>query len=314
MISYIVKRLLQGFLLINAVLILVFLMLYLMPGDPISHIVDIKVPEAKRQELRVKYGFDKPLPVQYIRWLKLIVVDHDLGNSYKSKQPVWTMLKPRMAVSGKLVGMIWGIQLVIAVPLGLLCAYRRNSLLDRSIVNVSLLLSAVPEFWLAVLFILFFSIRLHWLPISGSETPLHYVLPVAVGVCGGLTATIRLLKSEAIDVFREKYVLTAYAKGLKKPAVIVRHVLRNALITITVLVFMSIPWLVAGTVIIENIFAIPGMGKLMVTSIIQQDFPVVQAIMLIVSSLTVIFNILCDIILGLLDPRIRISLTGGGSI
>ncbi len=137
------------------------------------------------------------------------------------------------------------------------------------------------------------------------------MLPITTGVIGGLASTIRLTKSEAMDVIREKFVTTAYAKGLDTNTVLKRHVLRNSLIVITVNMFMSLPWLISGYIVIEKIFGIPGMGSLMINSIIQQDFNVVQACILIITVLTIVCNILSDIVLGILDPRIRISVTGG---
>ena len=153
--------------------------------------------------------------------------------------------------------------------------------------------------------------KLGWFPISGYEQPINYVLPIVTGVIGGLASTIRLTKSEALDVLKEKYVTTAYAKGLAERKVLFRHVLRNSLIVIAVNVFLSLPWLITGYMIIEKIFGIPGMGNLMLNSIVQQDFNVIQAIILIITILTVICNTLSDIVLGVLDPRIRISVTGG---
>jgi peptide/nickel transport system permease protein len=175
-----------------------------------------------------------------------------------------------------------------------------------------LLFTAIPQFWTAVLLILLFGVTWKILPLNGYDTPLHLVLPVMAGVLGSFASTIRMTKSEVLDVIKEKYVLTAYAKGLSKTAVLVKHVLRNALILVTVLVALSIPWLISGAVILEHIFGIPGMGGLIVNSIIMQDFAVVQASVLVISLLTVAFNLMCDFLIGILDPRISISLKGGG--
>ncbi|MDL2317997.1 ABC transporter permease [Eubacteriales bacterium OttesenSCG-928-A19] len=309
--DYIIKRLAQGVLLVFCVSFLVFSMLYLMPGDPITHMVDPNISKERIEEIKVRYGLDRPLLEQYASWLKRIVTQRDFGMSYKNKLPVWDLIKVRIPVSLRLTGTIMFFQLIIAVPLGLLCAYKKDSLFDRVTVGISLLMTAVPQFWLSVLLILLFAVRLQWFPLSGADTARHYVLPVIAGVMSGIASTLRLTKTEALDVFRERYVLTAYAKGLPKRTVIVRHVLRNALILIVVIVFMSIPWLISGLVIIESIFAIPGMGNLLINSIKMQDFPIVQACMLIISTLTVLCNILSDLIIGMLDPRIRISISGG---
>ena len=148
------------------------------------------------------------------------------------------------------------------------------------------------------------------LPLSGFTSAKHYILPVTAIVLGGVASTMRMTKTEVIDVLRERYVLTAYAKGLTKREVLVRHVLRNALILVTIMFFLNIPWVISGAVIIENIFVIPGMGKTLTEAILNQDFPIVQASVLLLSMLTVVCNIVCDIITAILDPRILISLGG----
>ena len=169
----------------------------------------------------------------------------------------------------------------------------------------------MPTFWLSVLFIIIFSVKLKWLPISGYEKPENFILPVVSLTLGSVAGTIRLIKAEVLEVLNEKFVTTALAKGVPRKTVMVKHVLRNALIMVTVLVFMSIPWLISGAVVTENIFGIPGMGNLLLNSIIVQDFPVVQACVLLIAILTVICNIISDLVVGMLDPRIRVSLNGG---
>lgn len=201
--------------------------------------------------------------------------------------------------------------LAIAMPLGLLCAIKKDKLFDRFTVNFSLLLTAIPDFWLAALFILFFAVKLGVLPISGYSSWENWVMPIAVTVLTGMGGTLRITKSEVLDVINEKYVTTAYAKGLPKRTVMIKHVLRNSLILVTTLVFMSIPWLISGAVITEKIFGLPGMGNLLLNSILVQDIPVVQAVLFLIAILTVICNLLSDIIMGVLDPRIRLSLSGG---
>lgn len=309
--KYIIKRLGMGVLLLFSVSFLVFSMLFLMPGDPVTIMAGPLVKVENLEGLRVQYGLDRPLMVQYVDWLTRIIFHRDFGISYKYRLDVWSLLKNCIPISLKLTVTTLLISMFIAVPLGLLCAYKKDSLFDRVTVNISLILTAIPSFWLAVILMLIFAVKLKWFPLSGFETWKNYVLPIATGVVGGLASTIRLTKSEALDVLREKYVTTAYAKGLDNKTVLTRHVLRNSLIVITVNLFMSLPWLISGYIIIERIFGIPGMGNLMINSIIQQDFNVVQACILIITMLTIICNILSDIVLGLLDPRIRIAVTGG---
>jgi len=309
--SYIIKRLGVGVLLLLCVSFIVFSMLYLMPGDPVTLMAGPLVKVENLEGLRIQYGLDRPLLVQYFDWMRKIIFEGDFGISYKYRIAVGSLLKNAIPISLKLTVTTMLISNLIALPLGLLCAYKKDTLFDRLTVNTTLILTAIPSFWLAVILMLVFAVNLKWFPVSGFESWKNYVLPVATGVIGGLASTIRLTKSEALEVLREKYVTTAYAKGLDRNTVLTKHVLRNSLIVITVNLFMSLPWLISGYIIIERIFGIPGMGSLMIDAIIKQDFNVVQACILIITVLTIICNILSDIVLGLLDPRIRISVTGG---
>ncbi len=309
MAQYIIKKILQGLLMVIAVSILVFSMLHLMPGDPIDLMVDRKVPLAKREAMRSEYGLDKPLPVQYLNWANGIL-HGDFGTSIRTKKPVTNLFADRLPATLKLTGVSLLLELLIALPLGLLSAYRKGSIFDRIVMASSLFFAAIPSFWIAVMLILIFSVTLKLLPISGFEGVQYYVLPVASMVLGAIAATIRMTKNEVLDVLREKYVLTAYAKGLTKRTVLIKHVLRNALILVITLVLMNVPWLISGAVIIESIFVIPGMGALLTNSILNQDFAVVQGVVLLIAVLTVICNLLSDIINAILDPRIRASYGG----
>ena len=308
---YIGKKLLLGIVLIICVSFLVFSMIFMMPGDPVTLMAGELANQDKIAETVEKYGLNRPLLVQYFDWWKKIVTKQDFGISFKYKLPVWDLVKVRIPVSLKLTAITMVVQYLIAVPLGLLCAYKKDSIFDKITVNLTLIMTSVPSFWIAVLLMLLFADKLKWLPLGGFESWKHYVLPITAGVLGGIASTLRLTKSEAIDALNDKYVSTAYAKGLAKHDVLIKHVLRNSMIIICVQISQSLPWLLSGFIILEKIFVIPGMGGLMISSIVYQDFNVVQCIILIISVLTVICNIIADIVLGLLDPRIRIS-TGGG--
>lgn len=301
----------QGVLLVAAVSVLVFSLLYMMPGNPVDMIVDRKVSQEKKEQIAHEMGYDRPLYEQYASWVHGIVVEHDFGTSTRYKVPVWDLMKERIPRSLVLCGWSLLIEMLIALPVGLLCAVRKDSLFDRFTVNFTLILTAMPGFWLGALLILVFGVWLKILPISGYKGVEYYILPIFALVASSIAGTIRLTKSEVLEVLNEKYVTTAYAKGLSSRTVMVKHVLRNALIIVTVQVFMSIPWLISGAVVIEKIFGIPGMGSLLLNSIVVQDFPVVQAVLLIIAILTVICNLISDIVIGILDPRIRISMGGG---
>ena len=299
-----------GIVLVIAVSFLVFSLMYMMPGDPIDMVVDRKVSEEVKQEIAHELGYDQPFFTQYFNWVN-DVLHGDFGTSTRYKSDVWDLMGDRIPYSLTLCGWSQLLETVIALPLGLLCAIKKDGFFDRFTVNFSLLMTAVPSFWLGALFILFFAVELGWLPISGYSSPENFIMPVAVTVLSTMGGTLRITKTEVLEVLNEKYVTTAYAKGLSKKTVMVKHVLRKSLILVTTLIFMSIPWLISGAVVIEKMFGLPGMGNLLLNSIIVQDMPVVQAVLLLIAILTVICNLLSDIIMGILDPRIRLSLSGG---
>lgn len=310
MLKYTLKRLASGVLLVFTVSFLVFALMYMMPGDPVDILAGPRVSDAKKAEIRASYGLDKPMPQQYLIWLNKIF-HGDFGTSISTKQDIGSTLGQRIPLTLKLSGTALLFELLIGVPLGLLAAYKKDSIGDRILMWFSSILQAVPGFWLAMALVLFFSVTLKALPLNGFETPKHFVLPVTAMVLGGMTGLIRLTKSEVLEVNREKYVQTAYAKGLSDRQVAIRHVLRNSLITVVVLLLMDIPWLISGSIIIENVFVIPGMGNYLTNAIARQDFPVIQACVLIISVLTVVCNLLSDLLTAALDPRIRIEITEG---
>ena len=273
--------------------------------------VDRKVPEEKRAQMAEELGLNDPFLEQYGRWVKNIVFEQDFGNSVRYKTPVIDLMKDRVPRSITLCGWSLLIEMLIALPMGLICAIKKDSILDRLTVSGSLLLTAMPSFWLGALLVIVFAVWLKILPISGYEGAEYYILPVFALVSSTIAGTLRLTRSEVLEVLNEKYVTTAHAKGVPYKKVMMKHVLRNALIMVSVQVFMSIPWLISGAVVTEKIFGIPGMGNLLLNSIVVQDFPVVQAVLLIIAIMTVICNLISDIVIALLDPRIRIAMGGG---
>ena len=310
MLRYTVTRLLQGALMVFAVTILVFSLLYLMPGDPVETMLGTRVEPERKAEIEHEMGLDRPLTEQYFDWLG-DAVRLDFGKSITTKLPVMQSLKNRIPVTLKLSLTALIVELLIAIPLGVLAAYRKDGLYDRLVIALSTFFQSIPNFWIAILLIYFFSIKLRWFPVNGIGTMKHYVLPVISVTLAGIAGALRMTKNEVLDVLHENYINAAYAKGLPSRKVAVNHVLRNSLTAVTVMIFMQVPWLISGSVIIENVFAIPGMGTLMTNAITAQDFPVVQACILIIAVLTVVFNLLGDIVSAILDPRIRVAISGG---
>ena len=199
------------------------------------------------------------------------------------------------------------VEYLLAVPFGLIAAVKKDRIFDKSMTVIMVILWSMPAFWLGILLIIEFAIRHPLFPISGYSGAVSLVLPVLTLALPAMAQTFRLTRSEVLDVMEEKHVETAYAKGISDKSVLVKHVLRNALIPVTVTFFLGLPWLIGGSVVVENVFAWPGMGQLLWKCIAKQDFPVVQAIVFVIAVLTVICNLIGDIVAGFLDPRIRLE-------
>lgn len=307
--EYIIKRLLQGILIVLAVSVILFAIMQMMPGDPIMLICGDRVSEEVQLKVRQEWGLDQPVYVQYWRWLSH-ALQGDFGQSIITGQDTVQLIMTRLPYTLLLSGLALLLQYIIGVPIGLLAAYKRNSIFDRAVVWISTILWSIPGYWLSVLLVLCFSVSLSLLPVSGFSGPQSLILPLCAIVLPGLASVIRMARADALEVLQEKMVVTAYAKGLNNRKVLIRHVLRNAMIPTTIMFFLSLPWVVGGAVVIEKIFAWPGMGQLLWSSISKQDYPVVQGIVIIIALLTVVSNTIGDLLTGWLDPRIRNELRG----
>lgn len=308
-----VRRLIETIPVLLLMSMLVFSLTLLLPGDPVvgmlgpAAAVDNEAVERLRAELRL----DDPIPVQYLTWLGN-VLQGDLGRSISTKQPVAQAFAQRIPVTAILAVYALTISVAIAVPLGILAAVKRGTGWDLAASAISVFGLAVPGFWLAILMIMLFGVRLKWLPASGYVSPLedplgtlrYLLMPaVALGAAGAGILT-RQLRSSLLEVLREDYVLTARAKGLHDRTVITRHALRNAFIPFVTVLGLNLGGLFGGSLIIESIFLVPGVGSLLVQAIFTRDFPVVQAGTLIVAVIVVLVNLGVDVLYGLLDPRI----------
>ena len=303
---FIAKRLAIGVLVVLFVTILVFAIMQMMPGDTIDLMVDTRVSAEKVAEIKAQWGLDKPPIVQYFYWLKNIL-QGDFGTSISLKQGVKELILQRLPYTLMLTGASLLIEYLIAIPLGLWAAVKKNKLPDKVLTVSTIVLWSMPPFWLGVLFMLIFSIWLGVLPLSGWSGLKSLILPAFTLALPTLAQIFRLTRSEVLDVLDEKFVTTAHAKGLKNKIVLFRHVLRNAMIPVTVMFFLSLPWLIGGSVVVENVFAWPGMGQLLFKAISKQDFVIVQGVVLVITVLTVICNLIGDIVAGILDPRIRLE-------
>lgn len=283
---------------------LVFLLIHLVPGDPVEAMLGEGASPADRGALRAALGLDRPLGTQYLAYLGGLV-RLDLGNSLQAQRPVADLIGERIGPTLELAAASLILALVIAIPLGVIAAQHRGTVLDSMVTGFSLLGAAIPNFWLGPMLILGFSLWLGWTPVSGREGWTSLVLP-AVALGTGLAAVLaRMVRGSVLEVLGEDYVRTARAKGLGPAAVLWRHALRNAWLPVLTLVGLQLGALLGGAVITETVFAWPGIGSLLIDAIGQRDYPVVQGTVLVISVLYVGVNALTDLAYGWIDPRVR---------
>jgi peptide/nickel transport system permease protein len=302
--SYIRRRLMQSVIVIWGISLIVFFLLRLAPGDPVTMLLAETAGPEQIAEARAKWGLDRPIYVQY--WVFLTkAVTGDLGNSLFFQQPALKVLMERMPATLQLSAVALFFSLSVAIPVGILSALKRDTIWDYLGTNLAMLGQAIPPYWLGIMLILLFSVNLGWFPTSGRGTVRHLVLP-AITLGSVLMALVtRLVRSGMLDVLGEDYVRTARAKGLTERAVIVRHALRNILIPLVTVIGLQLGALFGGAVITESIFAWPGVGRLALQAINARDYPLVQASVLVISVVYVFLNLAVDLLYVYLDPRIR---------
>ena len=327
MIAYVTRLALVSSLQMLAITVLAFAVIHLAPGEPIVLQQELQATQSpqQKQTLRELYGLDKPLHVQYWTWLNRLV-RVDLGRSFSPDGlPVWEKIRERIPVTLSLnlaeVCLIY----LTAVPLGVFAAVRRHTLFDRLTTVFVFIGFATPDFWLALLLMILFGVQLGWLPISGLRSlnweylapaaqlwdlASHLILPIFIGAFGGLAGLSRFMRGSMLEVIRQDYIRTAQAKGLPERVVVYKHALRNALLPIVTILGLSLPGLIGGSVIVESVFAIPGMGQLAVQSVFARDYPVVMGLLTIGAGLTLLGNRLADVCYGIVDPRIRVARRG----
>jgi ABC-type dipeptide/oligopeptide/nickel transport system permease component len=288
------------------VLTLVFLLIHIVPGDPVEQMLGEGAAPGQIEQLRHTLGLDKPLLVQYGNYLWQIARG-DLGQSFKFQAPVRHVIFERYPATLQLAFLALIVCMLIAIPAGVMAASRRSQASDRTIGVLTLFGLAVPNFALGPLLITLFSIKIGWLPVSGRGGPLNYVLPAAT--LGAALAAIltRMVRGAMLEELGSDYVRTARAKGLSEVAVLVRHALRNALIPIITILGLQFGTLLAGTIVTETIFSWPGIGRLTVQAISARDYPLLQGCILVIALSYVLVNLLTDVLYAIIDPRVRLS-------
>lgn len=321
---YLLKRILLMVPVLLGITIISFSVMKMAPGDPISLMTDLNpnMNEEAIKRIRAHYGLDEPWHMQYLKWLRNMVV-LDFGRSFASdSRPVLDKIAERIPITLLINLLSMSFILAAAIPLGVISAVKQDSWFDRGTSLFVFIGFAVPTFWLALLLMILFGVKLEWLPISGfrslnytSLTPFqqvadvakHLILPIFVSAFGGLAGMSRYMRSNMLEVIRQDYITTARAKGLTEWAVIFRHALRNALLPVITILGLSIPGLIGGSVIFETIFAIPGMGQLFYQSVMMRDYPTIMGILVIGAVLTLLGNLLADLLYSWADPRIRVT-------
>ena len=304
--SYLLRLIGHVVFILWAVTTLVFLMLHLVPGDPVAVMLGEQATPADQAALRMQLGLDQPLWTQYVHYLSG-VIRGDLGHSLFERQPVSALIGERFPYTLQLALAGLAVAVLIAFPLGVWAAVRANRWQDRLAMSVSLLGVSVPNFWLGPMLILVFSLWLGWLPVSGADQPWAWVLP-ALTLGTALAAILtRMLRASLLEVLHEDFLRTAQAKGLPKWQVIWRHGVTNALLPVVTVLGLQLGTLLGGAVITEVVFDWPGLGQMLVESIQRRDYPVVQGVMLVITVAYVLVNAATDLAYAWLDPRVKLS-------
>ena len=303
MIPFILRRCLLALLVVLTVMCLAFV-LTRVSGDLAISIAGPGSTQADVEVIRKAYGLDRPVLVQFYDWTRLALTG-DFGSSFFFKDKVATLIAQRMPVTLSLGFVGLALALSISLPLGILAALYENTWIDRTATMLSMIGQAMPSFWLGLLLMIVFGLQLGWLPISGTGSWEHYVMPGIVLAFTAIPALTRLMRSGMIDALSSDYIRTARAKGLSRSSIIFKHALRNAAIPVVSIAAVQLGFMLGGSIVIETVFALHGVGYLAWESISKNDFPVVQAVVLVLASLYIGLTLVSDILNALLDPRLR---------
>ncbi len=302
--KFIIKRILMMFPVLLAVSFVIFTLLYFTPGNPAVTMLGESADPKDIAALEEELGLNDPFFVRYVKYVANAVTG-DFGISYDSKQPVSEEIFARFPTTLLLAGLSILLAVGIGIPIGIISATKQYSLFDNVMMVVALLGVSMPNFWQGMILVLIFSLGLGWFPVSGFDTPLHWVLPVVtIGTSSAATIT-RMTRSSMLEVIRQDYVRTARAKGQKESVIIFRHQLKNALIPIITVIGLQFGFLLGGAVLTESIFSVPGLGRFMVDAIKKRDYPSVQGGVLVIAAIFTVVNLIVDILYAFIDPRIK---------
>jgi ABC-type dipeptide/oligopeptide/nickel transport system permease component len=304
--TFIIKQLVQAVGVCLVISMISFFLLFL-NTDPALLLLPPEAEVSDIAKFKKQMGLDRPVPVQYLDFLRKVVLRGDFGDSFLAKVPAARLVRERLPATIKLALAALLLVNLVALPVGIISAIRRYSLLDNAATFTALLGQAMPLYWFGIMLIIIFGVWLRWLPISGSATWAHLVLPAITLASWILPINMRLVRSGMLDVLNQDYIRTARAKGLVERKVLIKHAFKNAAIPVVTISGMQLGALLGGAVVTETVFAWPGLGRLAVDSIRMGDYPVVQAIVVVFALFVVVGNLAADVLAALIDPRIRLG-------
>lgn len=316
---YLIKRILISIPTLLAISLVVFTILALAPGDPLGEFAtNPSISAEVRENIRRSLGLDQPIYIRYWQWI-IALLQGNWGYSFASRVPVIELIGQRLPATLLVVGIAYLLSILIAFPLGIISAIKRYSLIDQIVTTFTFMWISLPTFFTGILFIIIFSVQLKWFPFIYSSTLQvndfnsffaqikQSILPIMVLALYQAAKLMRFIRSAMLEELHQNYVRTAYAKGVSRFTVIIRHILRNALIPVVTLIALDLPTIVTGAIVTEQVFRVPGIGSLLIESINRSDTPVIMAITMIYAVLIVLFNLIADILYGVLDPRVKIE-------
>ena len=304
MLGYTIKRILQVIPVMLIISFICFMMIRLVPGDPVANMLGVNASKEAIAAQRAELGLDKPLLTQYGDFL-VKALQGDLGKSITPRRPVIDEIAQRYPATLKLALGATVFAAVVGITFGVLSAVKQNKLTDNVIMVFSLLSVSTPSFFLALVMMLLFSIHLGWLPSMGLRTPLHYVLPIITLGMQSVGLIARTTRSSMLEVLRQDYIRTSRSRGISQAVIVMRHAFKNALIPVVTVVGLRFGGLLAGSMLVEAVFSVPGIGRFMVDGVLKRDYPVVQGTVLVLATTFVLVNLAVDLIYALIDPRIK---------
>lgn len=311
MVKFVIKRLLWMIPILLGVVIIVFTIQHFTPGDPVAAILGTRYTQEQYEIKQAEMGLDQPYIVQLWNYVKGLITKFDLGQSYTSKRDVRTMIFERFKPTFIIGILSTIISTVIAIPLGIFTATRQGTAVDTVTIGATVVLSAVPSYWLAMMLLLLFCLKIPLFPAAGLTSWTSYVLPIACSILNHLVVTLRMTRTSMLEVIRSDFVRTARAKGVPEGIVLRKHALNNALIPVLTTLGMHLGGALTGSILVETIFTIPGLGILMKEAIAGFDYPLVQGCVLFLSFIMCFMNLLTDLAYGIVDPRVHDQYTGG---